>query len=140
MHRGSDGARRGPLRRRRTAAAGARRIGILGAALTGARDAAHKAREQLRQGVDLIDSRERSREADRKADATRKAEKAQARLTLASAARDYHERVIEPRMTAKHAAQWISSLENHMPDDLARAAHEHRGAGFAGRAGAGQVA
>jgi integrase len=37
------------------------------------------------------------------------------RWTLARAARDYHERVIEPTRTPKHAAQWISSLENHVP-------------------------
>jgi integrase len=33
-------------------------------------------------------------------------------------AREYHERVIEPTRTDKHAAQWISSLEHHVPDAL----------------------
>jgi hypothetical protein len=36
-------------------------------------------------------------------------------LTLARAARDYHEHVIEPRLSTKHAAQWIASLENDVP-------------------------
>lgn len=39
-------------------------------------------------------------------------------LTLARAARDYHERVIEPRLSVKHAAQWITSLENHVPSEI----------------------
>ena len=34
--------------------------------------------------------------------------------TLARCARDYHARVVEPRLSAKHAAQWIASMENHM--------------------------
>ncbi len=33
-------------------------------------------------------------------------------------ARGYHERVIEPTRTPKHAAQWIASLENHVPAAL----------------------
>jgi integrase len=88
---------------------------LAGEAITGARDAAHRAREQLRKGVDPIDAREAGRDASRQADAARKVEKAQERQTLARVARAYHERVIEPRMTSKHAAQWISSLENHIP-------------------------
>ena len=39
-------------------------------------------------------------------------------LTLARAARAYHERVVEPVRTAKHSAQWIASLENHVPPPL----------------------
>lgn len=89
-----------------------------GAALTGARDAAHKAREQLRQGVDPIDAREGQREAYRLAKEAAKAEQARQRWTLARAARDYHERVIEPSRTPTHAATWIASLENHVPAEL----------------------
>lgn len=89
-----------------------------GESLTGARDLAHRAREQLRQGLDPIEAREQYREAAREAEAARKAEKARERRTLARCARDYHERVIEPTKTAKHAAQWISSLENHVPAAL----------------------
>jgi integrase len=38
-------------------------------------------------------------------------------MTLCRAARDYHERVIEPRLTEKHSAQWIASLEHHVPPE-----------------------
>ncbi len=86
-----------------------------GDAITSGRDEAHKARELLRQGIDPITARERSREVDRQAEVASKAKKAQASLTLARAARCYHERVVEKKRTTKHAAQWIASLENHVP-------------------------
>jgi len=79
-----------------------------------ARDLAHAAREQLRRDVDPIDERERHRDGERQAETEKKVEKARQRLTLARAARDYHQRVIEPTRTGRHSAQWISSLENHM--------------------------
>lgn len=86
--------------------------------LTGARDTAHKARELLRQGVDPIDHRDAGKAKAREVEHRAKAEKARERWTLARCARDYHERVIEPSKTDKHAAQWISSLENHIPAAL----------------------
>lgn len=86
-----------------------------GDSLSGARELAHEARELLKRGVDPIDERDRRRDADKAAEQTKKAAKARERMTLARAARDYHERVVEPRLTAKHAAQWISSLEHHVP-------------------------
>lgn len=89
-----------------------------GDSLTGARDGAHKAREQLRGGVDPLKQKEDTRQAEREAELARKADKARDRRTLARCAREYHERAIEPRLTAKHAAQWISSLENHVPPAL----------------------
>jgi hypothetical protein len=89
-----------------------------GQSLTGAREAAHRARELLRQGVDPIDQRESKREAAKGAEHAKKVDQARERLTLARAARAYHERAIEPRMTTKHAAQWIASLENHVPPAL----------------------
>ena len=89
-----------------------------GDSLTGARDLAHKARDLLRNGTDPLTHREGQREAGREAEAARKAEKAKDRWTLARCSRDYHERVIEPTRTGKHSAQWISSLENHMPAAL----------------------
>lgn len=88
-----------------------------GGTLSGARDLAHEARDQLKRGIDPIDDRERKRVADRKADQAKKAGQARERMTLARAAREYHERVIEPRLTAKHAAQWIASLEHHVPEE-----------------------
>lgn len=107
-------------RRREMGLGVARRVSTAqaGASLTGARDDAHKAREQLRQGIDPIDDRDRRRELAQDAEQAKKAAKERERWTLARCARDYHERVIEPTKTTKHAAQWISSLENHVPAKL----------------------
>ena len=68
--------------------------------------------------MDPIEARDKRRDAAAQAVEAKKADKAHERWTLARWARDYHERVIEPTRTAKHAAQWISSLENHMPAGL----------------------
>ena len=89
-----------------------------GDSLTSARDAAHKAREMLRQGVDPIEARDGRRDDARAAEHAAKAEQARERWTLARAARDYHERVIEPSRSTKHGAQWLASLENHVPAKL----------------------
>ena len=89
-----------------------------GDSLTTARKLAHEARDLLQRGGDPIDERDGKREDVRQSEVKRKAEKARERLTLARVARDYHERVIEPTRTTKHAAQWIASLENHMPAAL----------------------
>ena len=96
----------GPARRGSAAQAGD--------GLSAARGLAHKARELLREGHDPIDARERQRAAAQHAVQAKKAEAERERWTLARAARDYHERVIEPTRTTKHAAQWIASLENHV--------------------------
>jgi hypothetical protein len=89
-----------------------------GDSITGARELAHDARELLKRNIDPIDDRERRREADRLTEQAKKADKARERMTLARAARDYHERVVEPRLTTKHAAQWIASLEHHVPEEV----------------------
>jgi integrase len=91
---------------------------LAGDSLTTARDLAHAARNDLARGVDPIDARVRLRDESRKAAEAAKADKAKARLTLARAARAYHERAIEPRLSARHGAQWITSLENHVPHDV----------------------
>ena len=86
-----------PARRRREMGLGPARRGSAlqaGESLTGARDLAHKARDLLRQGVDPIDARERSRQAAQDAEQAKKADATRARWTLARAARDFHERVI----------------------------------------------
>ncbi len=114
---------------RYTAATGKRREMGLGAAhranpsqagesLTTARETAGKARAQLQLGIDPIDERERLKVAQRGHAEQAKAQRVQQALTLARAARDYHERVVEPTRTAKHGAQWLSSLENHMPTSI----------------------
>ena len=85
-----------------------------GDSLSSTRDLAHAARELLRRSIDPIDNRHLKRGADRENMSAKKAEKVREQLTLARAARAYHERVVEPRMTAKHSAQWIASLEQHV--------------------------
>jgi Arm DNA-binding domain len=87
-------------------------------ALTGARDDAHKAREVLRRGTDPIEARDQQREAAKRAEEARKATKTREAGTLARCARDYHQQVIERNRTVKHAAQWIKSLEKHIPASL----------------------
>jgi integrase len=76
---------------------------------------AHEAREQLARGLDPIDERDKVRAAAQQAEAEKKADRERERWTLARWARAYHERVIEPKATDKHGAQWIASLENHVP-------------------------
>jgi integrase len=89
-----------------------------GASLTDARELAQRGRTLLQQGLDPIDERDRARGASRQQAAEAKAAKKSAALTLARAARDYHERVIEPSRSDKHGAQWIASLENHVPSEV----------------------
>ncbi|MBL8340042.1 MAG: tyrosine-type recombinase/integrase [Rubrivivax sp.] len=92
-----------------------------GDSLTTARALAHDARELLRRGSDPLEQRDEARRAARQADQAKKAEQARERWTLMRCGRDYHERIIEPNRTRKHAAQWIASLENHVPSALWRA-------------------
>ena len=89
-----------------------------GASLEQAREQAAEARKLLKQGADPIDDRQRKREADRVVEDQQKANRAREQMTLARAARGYHERVVEPRLTTKHAAQWIASLEHHVPESI----------------------
>ena len=89
-----------------------------GDSLTNARRNASDARELLQRGVDPIEDRDARRAASAEQERQAKATKARERWTVARCARDYHERVIEPTRTPKHAAQWISSLENHVPANL----------------------
>lgn len=89
-----------------------------GESLTAARELASEARTKLQRGIDPIDDREQARSAQRTQAQQVRATSVMQAWTLAKAARDYHERVIEPSRTAKHAAQWISSLENHVPEHL----------------------
>jgi integrase len=93
-------------------------LAAAGKSLTGARDLAEAARRLLRDGVDPIEQRDTNREAQQQAELAKKAEIKRATTTLARVARDYHERVVEPNRTTKHAAQWITSLETHVPEDL----------------------
>lgn len=110
-----------PNGRRREMGLGVARRGSLaqaGESITLARSQASGARDQLARGLDPIDERDKLRGAAKAAEAGKKADKARERWTLARAARDYHERVIEPSRTTKHAVQWISSLELHVAPSL----------------------
>jgi hypothetical protein len=95
---------------------------LAGESLTAARKLAGDARTLLDRGIDPLDQRDTKR-AEAQAAAQPTKEDAVLRRdvehwTLARCACDYHERVIEPKLTAKHSAQWIASLENHVPDAL----------------------
>lgn len=110
-----------PAGRRREMGLGVARRGSsaeTGESLTAARKLARDARDQLLAGLDPIEERQGRREAAREAEAATKARKQRQQLTLARAARGYHERAIEPRLSPKHAAQWIKSLENHVPPEV----------------------
>ncbi len=89
-----------------------------GESLKAARSAAQRARDLLQRGLDPIDERDRRRQQAQEAEAMRKAEQAAEHWTLARCSRDYHERVIEPSRSSKHGAQWLASLENHVPSEL----------------------
>ena len=107
--------------RRREMGLGVARLGSnaqAGDSLTTARDLARDARDLLQRNVDPIDEREGRRIAALAIEEQKKAEAKRERTTLARAARDYHERVIEPSRTVKHAAQWIASLEHHVPTEI----------------------
>jgi integrase len=107
--------------KRREMGLGVARLGSnaqAGDSLVNARKNAGKARDLLERGIDPIDERDAERAAAQALDQAKKAEKKRNHTTLARAARDYHERVIEPSRTVKHAAQWIASLEHHVPEEI----------------------
>jgi integrase len=89
-----------------------------GQSLIGARELGAKARLLQQQGIDPIDERARLKTKARQGAEQARVLKARETSTLAKCSREYHERVIEPSRTDKHAAQWISSLENHIPASL----------------------
>jgi integrase len=93
-----------------------------GESLTAARAMAGEARKLLASGTDPLDERNARKAEAQAAKASEQQQDASRRdvehWTLARCARDYHERVIEPTRTTKHAAQWIASLENHLPATL----------------------
>lgn len=89
-----------------------------GKTLVSARKRADEARDLLADFRDPLDER-RSARRDREASVRVKKAAAKAeQATLSRVAREYHERVIEPQRSAKHGAEWISSLERLMPGEL----------------------
>ncbi|WP_167784723.1 tyrosine-type recombinase/integrase [Ramlibacter rhizophilus] len=106
-----------PAGRRREMGLGAARRSSsadAGGSLALARKLAREARDQVQEGRDPITERDHQRAAARDAEEAARAKQKRQHLTLCRAAREYHERVIEPRLSSKHAAQWLASLENHM--------------------------
>ena len=89
-----------------------------GESLVAAREQANEARDLLASGSDPLDVRDQRRQAALQAEQARKVAQAVERWTLARCARDFHEREIEPVAKPVHAAQWISSLENHVAPAL----------------------
>lgn len=89
-----------------------------GQSLRLARELANEARSQLARGIDPIDNRKQIKEAAVAADVAAKADAKAERATLARVARHYHERIIEPSRSGKHAAQWLQTLETHVPAKL----------------------
>jgi len=79
-------------------------------ALQEIRQRAQDCRNLLRDSIEPIDARDALRAEARAAAEAKKVQAARERVTLARAARDDHARVIEPKRTPKHAAQWIASL------------------------------
>jgi integrase len=109
-------------KRRELGLGGAVRLSIeaAGASLKQARKKADEARDLLdrRPPVDPLDARAAERAAALLAEVSKKAETKRQRTTLARVARAYHEQVVEPNRTARHAQEWIGSLERHMPHAL----------------------
>jgi len=103
-------------RRRRLGLGAADRSSIeaAGASAKRARKKADEAREQLDEKIDPIDAKRQQRAAGKAAAAAERADAESAKMTLARVARGYHEEVIEPSRTTKHAAQWIATLEQHL--------------------------
>jgi integrase len=84
---------------------------LAAASLARARRDAAEARDLIRKGKDPLDERKATKQANAAEAQAKKAAAEVAELTLLRAARAYHERVIEPHRTTKHAAQWIASIE-----------------------------
>lgn len=91
---------------------------VTGQSLVQARKAATEARQLLADGKDPIDERQATKRAAAAAEKAKRTAVKREKLTLARAARLYHERVIEPNRTDKHARQWLQTLETHVPDAI----------------------
>ena len=87
-----------------------------GSSLTRARELAHAAREVPKRGTDPVDERQARRNSERQTQAAQKAAEAQESRT-----RDHHGCAVEPWMSEKHGADWIASLQNHVPRGISNA-------------------
>lgn len=91
-----------------------------GRGLTIVRDLAHEKRKLLREGIDPIEKKNADREQELAVVLAAKAKTKAEAMTLARAARSFHEREIEPqkKLTEKHKGEWIASLERCVPEEL----------------------
>ncbi|MCA3216418.1 MAG: tyrosine-type recombinase/integrase [Burkholderiales bacterium] len=92
-------------------------IALSAESLARARRDAADARDLIRKGKDPIAERKATKQANAAEAAAKKAAAKVVELTLLRAARGYHERVVEPARTTKHAAQWIASIEGPAADE-----------------------
>ncbi len=83
--------------------------------LAQARSDAAKARDKVRAGVDPIEAAAAARAASAAIEAQQRSDANADAATLRRVARAYHETKVEPVLTRKHAAQWIASIEQHVP-------------------------
>ncbi|MGI8896482.1 MAG: tyrosine-type recombinase/integrase [Casimicrobiaceae bacterium] len=87
--------------------------------LKAAKDEAERIRvDVLRKGVDPQALKEQARADETAAKAQRKAAGSNGASTWRRRIRHYHEEFIEPERSDKHSAQWISSIEQHVPAKL----------------------
>lgn len=83
-----------------------------------ARQQAGLARAALYRGEDPLELRDEKYAKAKAEEQQRQEEKRRERLTLARVARDYHEKIEGQFRNEKHRAQWISSLEQHVPAEI----------------------
>jgi integrase len=104
---------------RYTAPGGRRREIGLGAlddvGLKVARDLRDEYRDKVRRGIDPLAERAAQREAGAAEIIRKKSEHVAKRATLLRVIRNYHAAHVEPKRSAKHSAQWIASVEAHIP-------------------------
>ena len=89
-----------------------------GMTLARARDLARAARDERAIGADPLAAREQARESERAERHAAEQEAERESATLAREARRHHELVSSTFHNPKHAAQWINSLEQHVPARL----------------------
>jgi integrase len=81
------------------------------------RKRAQECRELIAAKKDPLDEQDSVLAAARAAK-IEQAANAKRQITLLAALRDYHERIVEPNRTTKHAMQWIHSVEQHVPENM----------------------
>jgi len=83
--------------------------------LKAARDAAADIRDKVRRDIDPLAEREALRAAAEVERDRKQSETVAERATLLRVIRDYHAAHVEPKRSDKHSAQWIASVEAHIP-------------------------